>query len=147
MRRDGLTTRSVGKRMAPVMRAVLILALAIAAAVATAGCGDDDGGNGTDESKAPATTEAAQEPPPAPAEPTTGADKFSGESASVYSDANALCSAFPPEKIARDLGIQADTSTSEGIVSIAEAFAEGYRGDVHQAAFEGCLDALPNPSG
>jgi hypothetical protein len=143
----------VEKRMEPVMRAGLILALAIAAVVATAGCGDDDGGNGTEEPKAPATTEAAQEPPPssaeppAPAEPTTATDEFSGESASVYSDANALCSAFPPEKIARDLGIRADTSTSEGIVSIAEAFAEGYRGDVHQAAFEGCLDALPNPSG
>ena len=48
--------------------------------------------------------------------------------------------------MARDLGIAPDTTTSDGIARIAEEYAKGYVENLRQAAFEGCLDALPSPT-
>ena len=62
-----------------------------------------------------------------------------------YKIARAVCSGFPPEKVASDLGISVDVHTSEGLGEIAETYAAEYRPAFRQAAFEGCLDGLPNP--
>jgi hypothetical protein len=45
---------------------------------------------------------------------------------------------FPPSQIAKEYGLPASADP----VSIAEAYADGYQPQFHQAAFEGCLDGL-----
>jgi hypothetical protein len=46
--------------------------------------------------------------------------------------------------VAKDLGLNVDVGTSEGLAVIAEKFAAGYRPNFRQAVFEGCLDGLPD---
>jgi hypothetical protein len=117
---------------------VALLALEIA------GCGSDDNDSSVPLSPAkdPAMKKALKEKPSA-----FGASKFTDESKNAYDIGKASCGSFSPQQLAKQLGTKSDPNTSVGLGEIAMAYAEGYRGDVHQAAFEGCLDALPNPSG
>jgi hypothetical protein len=84
-------------------------------------------------------------PTPAEPEPARKGSGFTGELADRYDEAKVVCGSSPPAKVARDLGISVNVHTSEGIVRIAERYARGYDARHHQAAFEGCLDGLPNP--
>jgi hypothetical protein len=112
------------------------------------GCGDEPadaptgGGQGPAESRPPpADDPPATEQPPADA----GGGGFSGQAAENYDLAKVACGAFPPAKVARDLGLPVDGDTAVELGRIAERYARGYTGSNRQAAFEGCLDGLPNP--
>ena len=74
---------------------------------------------------------------PAP-EPESSGGKFTGAQAKRYQEDFEICGLFPPSQIAKEYGLPA----SAGQVSIAEAYADGYQPQFHQAAFEGCLDGL-----
>jgi hypothetical protein len=69
-------------------------------------------------------------------EPASGG--FTGAQAKRYQEDKELCSLFPPSEIAREYGVPASSDP----VTIAEAYADGYQPQFHQAAFEGCLDGL-----
>jgi hypothetical protein len=106
-----------------------VLPLLLIAALIGLGCGGSDDDETTGQPPAanpPASSDGGGKPP-------------------AYTISKQVCGAFPPEKVASDLGISVDTSTSEGIVSIAEAFSQQYTGPAQQDSFEGCLDGLPNP--
>ena len=64
--------------------------------------------------------------------------KFTGAQAKRYQEDKELCGLFPPSKVARDLGLPASSDS----ITIAEAYADGYQPQFHQAAFEGCLAGL-----
>jgi hypothetical protein len=67
---------------------------------------------------------------------------FTGQAAGTYGDARDVCGAFPPRKVARDLGVHVNgTSTSE-LRAIADAYASGYRASFRPAAYAGCLAGL-----
>lgn len=94
---------------------------------------------------APPEPEPEREPEPETTEQTpTGSDKFTGQDRENYEIAKEVCGAFPAEQSARDLGLTGNRGrTSEELVEIAETYAEGLRPSFRQAAFEGCLDGLP----
>lgn len=71
-------------------------------------------------------------------EPESSGGKFTGAQAKRYQEDREICGLFPPSQIAKEYGLPA----SADAVSIAEAYADGYRPQFHQAAFEGCLDGL-----
>lgn len=131
-------------------RRVVPLALlgALVLVLAGAGCGDEEGddpaGGGQDsaEPQSPAPPEPpAEEHPPADAD----AGGFTGQDAENYDIAKTICGSFPPGKVARDLGLHVNGDTAGELAEIAERYADDYRGPYRQAAFEGCLDGLPNP--
>jgi hypothetical protein len=66
------------------------------------------------------------------------------QGAGVYKLAKKVCANESADHLARDLGIQVNTKTSEGVHRVAEKYAKGF-GQLRQAAFEGCLDALEAP--
>ena len=74
---------------------------------------------------------------PAP-EPESSGGKFTGAQAKRYQEDREICGLFPPSQIAKEYGLPASADP----VSIAEAYADGYQPQFHQAAFEGCLDGL-----
>jgi hypothetical protein len=78
---------------------------------------------------------AKAEPVP---KPESSGGKFTGAQAKRYQEDREICGLFPPSQIAKEYGLPA----SAGPVSIAEAYADGYQPQFHQAAFEGCLDGL-----
>lgn len=77
------------------------------------------------------------QPEPAP-EPESSSGGFTGPQAKRYAEDREICGVFPASKVARDLGLPAGSDS----VAIAEAYADGYQPQFHQAAFEGCLDGL-----
>lgn len=77
------------------------------------------------------------EPEPVP-EPGSASGGFTGPQAKRYAEDREICGLFPPSKVARDLGLPANSDS----VTIAEAYADGYQPQFRQAAFEGCLDGL-----
>lgn len=99
------------------MAFIALLPLALAA------CGSDTDSEPTDTST----------------EDTTGKVGYDKDAtnASNYEIAYQVCGAFPPEKIASDLGI-----SSTDPVDIATAYAEGYTERFRQAGLDGCLDVL-----
>jgi hypothetical protein len=122
---------------------VLISLLALAP---LSGCGDDGSNAAGGGAGGPEHQAAPPESEPEPDEQAaTGAAKFTGQDRRNYDEANAVCGAFPPRKVASDLGLDVDVHTSEGLVRIAEAYAADYGPSFRQAVFEGCLDGLPNP--
>jgi hypothetical protein len=74
---------------------------------------------------------------PAP-EPDSSGGKFTGAQAKRYQEDREICGLFPSSRIAKEYGLPASADS----VSIAEAYADGYQPQFHQAAFEGCLDGL-----
>ena len=73
--------------------------------------------------------------------------KYKGAKGNAYDLEHKACSSYPPEKLAYALELQVDTNTREGLVQIAQKRASRYRqGPLRQAAYEGCLDALPKRS-
>jgi hypothetical protein len=71
--------------------------------------------------------------------PQSASGGFAGVHASNYEAAREVCSAFPKEQTARELGLSASADEFE----IAEAYAdEGYTDRFRQAGFEGCFDGL-----
>jgi len=72
-------------------------------------------------------------------QPESASGGFTGVHASNYEAAKEICSAFPQEQIAQELGL----SVSADEFEIAEAYAdENYTDRFRQAGFEGCLDGL-----
>lgn len=69
------------------------------------------------------------------AETKTGKDKFSGQDAINYEDAEAVCGSHPRAQIARELGLPSNTGPGD----IAHAYSHTYTGTSQQAVFEGCL--------
>lgn len=130
------------------MRRLLVLVLL---AFAFAGCGTS-GDSKTTEAKtttAPPVTE-----PVAPTETTkpkpkpTGRSKFTGQDRENYDTAKQVCGAFPPAKVAADLGLDRNRGrTAVELGDIAQAYAKEYRGSFQRAAFEGCLAGLPDARG
>ncbi len=93
------------------------------------------------------------EPNPAEREPTPSGEaptlpgEFAGQDRENYNSAREICGAFPAVRSARDLGLRNNRGrTAEELVEIAEKYAEGFRPNFQQAAFEGCLDGLPESS-
>jgi hypothetical protein len=70
--------------------------------------------------------------------PDSSGGKFTGAQAKRYQEDREICGLFPSSQIAKEYGLPA----SADLVSIAEAYADGYQPQFHQAAFEGCLDGL-----
>lgn len=70
--------------------------------------------------------------------PESSGGKFTGAQAKRYQEDREICGLFPPSQIAKEYGLPASADP----VSIAEAYADGYQPQFHQAAFEGCLDGL-----
>jgi hypothetical protein len=127
------------------VRLPLALLTCVFALALLSGCGDDGsnetgGGAGAEERAAPSEPE-----PETTEQAATGAARFTGQDRRNYDEANAVCGAFPPRKVASDLGLDVDVHTSEGLVRIAEAYAADYGPSFRQAVLEGCLDGLPNP--
>lgn len=131
------------------------MAAALLVTAALAGCGDDEPDNAKSPPPPPALTATEPEPEPpesvAEAQPEaaeedgTAADKFTGQDRENYDIAKEVCGAFPPDQVASDLGLSGNRGrTSEDLVTIAEAYAESYRGSSQQAAFAGCLEGLPD---
>jgi hypothetical protein len=79
--------------------------------------------------------QAKSEPEPE-SEPASGG--FTGALAKRYQEDKELCGLFPASQIAKEYGVPAGADP----VTIAEAYADGYQPQFHQAAFEGCLDGL-----
>jgi hypothetical protein len=71
-------------------------------------------------------------------EPESSGGKLTGAQAKRYQEDREICGLFPPSQIAKEYGLPASADS----VSIAEAYADGYQPQFHQAAFEGCLDGL-----
>jgi hypothetical protein len=82
--------------------------------------------------------EASRSQPDSRSEPESTSGGFTGPQAKRYEEDREICGLFPPSKVARDLGLSASSDS----VTIAEAYADGYQPQFHQAAFEGCLDGL-----
>jgi hypothetical protein len=152
------------------MRVAAVLAIALGVAVFGAGCGGSDDSTIQQqqqaspdpqriekaearaerearelrklesEVRADANARAAGSPKKTP--PTTheseSTPKFTGAQAKRYQEDKELCGLFPPSKVARDLGLPAGSDP----ITIAEAYADGYQPQFHQAAFEGCLAGL-----
>jgi hypothetical protein len=123
-------------------RLALILALALVLSVGA--CGDEESSNSGAGGEPP--KQAAPDSMPTEDTPT-GAAKFSGQDRSNYEQAEVVCGAFPPKKVARDLGLNVNVHTSEGLVRIAEKYAEGYRPNFRQAVFEAAWRACRIRSG
>lgn len=80
-----------------------------------------------------------QQAPMTEPEPRSASGGFSGVHASNYEAAKEICSAFPQEQIAQELGLPASADEFE----IAEAYADdSYTDRFRQAGFQGCLDGL-----
>lgn len=136
-------------------------AITLAAATAVlAGCGDSAKPASTTPAAAPVvappaittttTTTAAPKPKKKPVKkkPASGAAKFTGQDRSNYTDAKATCGAFPPAKVASDLGLRGNRGqTADELGDIALKFSKTYSPAFRQAVFEGCLAGLPNASG
>jgi hypothetical protein len=112
------------------VRVVLPSVAALTVALLVLGCGSGSQGDNTQ-------TETQKQP--------TGAGKFTGQASAAYTLLKKVCGESPPDRLARDLGIQVNTHTRAGIVSIAKEYAKGFHGPSRQASFQGCLAALPNP--
>lgn len=111
--------------------AALVAALFVALALGA--CGSDSNGGGNSNGGGSSAK---------PSKPTkTGAAKFTGQHRENYNIAKASCGAFPPAKVARDLGLPASADP----VRIAETLAADYRPAFRQAVFEGCLRGLRSP--
>jgi hypothetical protein len=134
----------------------LLVTVLVGAVLILAGCGGSHGSEADDgdveregpQSGARKATEQETAPEDASTqkgEAGTGTEKFTGQDRINYEQARTVWRAFPPKQVAQDLGIAVDVGTSEGLVRIAEKYAEGYRPDFRQAVFEGCLDGLPDP--
>jgi hypothetical protein len=128
----------------------LLAALIGALAIVVAGCGDEEeadepGGAGQSPPEQPTSPEAQEQPTEEQAPADADGDGFSGQAAENYDVAKVACGAFPPRKVASDLGLTVDGDTADELGQIAERYARGYTGSNRQAAFEGCLDGLPNP--
>jgi hypothetical protein len=85
-------------------------------------------------------SERQQAPKPEPKpQPESASSGFTGVHANNYEAAKEICSAFPKEQIAGELGLP----TSADEFEIAEKYADdGYTDRFRQAGFEGCLDGL-----
>ncbi len=70
--------------------------------------------------------------------PNLPAESSPEAQAKRYQEDREICGLFPPSQIAKEYGLP----VSADPVSIAEAYADGYQPQFHQAAFEGCLDGL-----
>ena len=135
------------------LRLIPGVVLALLVALTLAACGEDEQAARTASPTTAAMTEAppSPEPPePAAAEPLPEPEpeppakpkpkpraKFTGVHADNYRTAYRVCGAFPPAKIASDLGVP-----STDPADLAQAYSEGKRPAFRQAPFEGCLDAL-----
>ena len=87
----------------------------------------------------------APSPPPASTEEEFGPSSDLGpEGREVYEIANAVCGAFPPRKVARDLGVRVSKPLDGlDLDNIAFKYAEELAPTEHrQAAYEGCLHAM-----
>lgn len=88
--------------------------------------------------KKKAKAKPAPEPKPDPEPKPGGAPaKFSGAQADRYETDYFICNSAGTSKVAKEFGVPGADE-----VAAAEAYADGYRADFHQAAFEGCLDGL-----
>jgi hypothetical protein len=103
------------------MVGVLILSVPLCA------CGE---GRSTSARSTPAATQVETTNPP-------GHAKFQGQDRDNYDNAKVSCGAFPARQVARELGVRGTNP-----VTIATAFANGFREAFRQAAFEGCLAGL-----
>lgn len=83
--------------------------------------------------------EAAKAKPPQEPEPQPGEApaKFAGPQADRYETDYFICQSAGTSKVAKEFGVFGADE-----VAAAEAYADGYRADFHQAAFEGCLGGL-----
>jgi hypothetical protein len=84
--------------------------------------------------KEAAKAKPAPEPEPQPGEAPA---KFTGPQADRYETDYFICESAGTSKVAKEFGVPGADE-----VAAAEAYADGYRADLHQAAFEGCLDGL-----
>jgi hypothetical protein len=70
-------------------------------------------------------------------EPSSGG-RFTGAQAKRYQEDKEICELFPASQVAKEYGLPPGSDP----VTIAEAYADGYRPEFQQAALEGCLDGL-----
>jgi len=71
-------------------------------------------------------------------EPGEAPAKFTGLKADRYETSYLVCKDARTSKVAKEYGLPAGSDE----VTVAETYADDYRADFHQAAFEGCLDGL-----
>jgi hypothetical protein len=84
---------------------------------------------------APTTTAAA---PTTNASPPPSKPKWAGRTETAYVSNFETCALFTVHEIARQEHVKGEA------VTLALHLADGYQPWAHQAAFEGCLDGIPN---
>jgi hypothetical protein len=102
-------------------------------------------GDRSDRQRAPATTTSSTIEEPDETQRSDESQewsKFTGQARQIYRESKAICGVAGAEQVARDLGIEANTGTGEGLAAIAEEWANGYQDVYSQPAYEGCLDAI-----
>jgi hypothetical protein len=78
--------------------------------------------------------------PEAHPEPKSDTGGFSGQGATNYENAKAVCGSRPRSRVATRLGLRADAIPRQ----IAQKYSEGHRG-TGRARFEGCLAGARSP--
>lgn len=121
----------------------VVVGLALLTVLALSACGSSSKSSATttaSETVKPPTTTNPEPQPDTKSEPKSDTGGFSGQDATNYEHAKAVCGSRPRARVATKLGLAADAIPRQ----IAQKYSEGHQG-AGKAVFEGCLAGARSP--